>query len=321
MLDANVPRDDIRALRVACLRRVECGRSSSHCGGLSGGARFDPELDEGDVAAIDNGIWLCQNHAKLIDDDSNRFTVGLLREWRSRAEELAAKEIGSIYRYDDDRLVPYRRLVAAGKGLHSRIDNFLRDIGAPRAWGLAHYDLGRMVLYELAANAFRHGGASEVELESTQTGVVLRDSGARFGLTSLKERGRGGRAAILALTEKATGTLDLTYRWHSGVNEWAVVDRVADQGSGLPCTFVVDSSDPRTAGDDLTNAVAGLDGCDEVHVYAPRLWSFSDVAELAAAIKRHLANRRVVIHNVNRFSEIGEYMAEVLPLARIPDRG
>jgi hypothetical protein len=41
---------------------------------------------------ISNGIWLCQTHAKLIDDDERTYTPALLREWKDTAEHMAALE-------------------------------------------------------------------------------------------------------------------------------------------------------------------------------------------------------------------------------------
>ncbi|MBR1266367.1 hypothetical protein JQ629_02485 [Bradyrhizobium sp. AUGA SZCCT0222] len=41
---------------------------------------------------IKNAIWLCQTHAKLIDDDELSFPASLLREWKSTAEQIAALE-------------------------------------------------------------------------------------------------------------------------------------------------------------------------------------------------------------------------------------
>ncbi|MET4038336.1 hypothetical protein [Bradyrhizobium sp. RT6a] len=43
-------------------------------------------------ADIANGIWLCQNHAKLIDDDEIAFPTSLLREWKDTAERMAYLE-------------------------------------------------------------------------------------------------------------------------------------------------------------------------------------------------------------------------------------
>jgi len=41
---------------------------------------------------IANGIWLCQTHAKLIDDDELNYTLAGLRDSKDTAEHMAALE-------------------------------------------------------------------------------------------------------------------------------------------------------------------------------------------------------------------------------------
>lgn len=57
-----------------------------------GGARYDEALSPGARSDITNGIWLCQTHAKLIDDDELTYTAALLRDWKETAEHMAALE-------------------------------------------------------------------------------------------------------------------------------------------------------------------------------------------------------------------------------------
>ena len=63
-----------------------------------GGPRFDPTMAPDERAAISNGIWLCQNCAKLVDNDPARFTAALLREWTLAAEHEALTVIGKAGR-------------------------------------------------------------------------------------------------------------------------------------------------------------------------------------------------------------------------------
>jgi hypothetical protein len=58
-----------------------------------GGPRFDPDLTTEQRQSADNGIWLCQNCAKLVDNDTTRYSVDTLRCWKRRAEESALAEI------------------------------------------------------------------------------------------------------------------------------------------------------------------------------------------------------------------------------------
>ena len=57
------------------------------------GPRYDPSLTPEQRRHKSNGIWLCQNHGKLVDSDSEHFTVEKLREWKRLAEEKSFREI------------------------------------------------------------------------------------------------------------------------------------------------------------------------------------------------------------------------------------
>ena len=57
-----------------------------------GGPRYDETLTPERRSDISNGIWLCQTHAKLIDDDELIYTRSVLRDWKDTAEHMAALE-------------------------------------------------------------------------------------------------------------------------------------------------------------------------------------------------------------------------------------
>jgi hypothetical protein len=59
-----------------------------------GGPRYDPELLPEERSAPSNGLWLCQNCAKLVDNDASRFTVSILRDWKVSAENDARSRVG-----------------------------------------------------------------------------------------------------------------------------------------------------------------------------------------------------------------------------------
>ncbi len=58
------------------------------------GPRYGPSLTPEERRHADNGVWLCQTCAKLVDNDSNRFKVEDLRTWKQRAEAAALASIG-----------------------------------------------------------------------------------------------------------------------------------------------------------------------------------------------------------------------------------
>jgi len=58
------------------------------------GPRFDSSLTPEERCGAENGIWLCQNCAKLIDSDVKRFTARVLWDWKEQAESAARDEMG-----------------------------------------------------------------------------------------------------------------------------------------------------------------------------------------------------------------------------------
>src|SRR6185436_3206900 len=65
--------------------------------------------------AADNGIWLCQKCAKLIDSDPARYSAQLLQEWKRSAEQAALSELESrpvsTSTLDDPRFAKAERLL------------------------------------------------------------------------------------------------------------------------------------------------------------------------------------------------------------------
>lgn len=59
-----------------------------------GGPRYDSLLSPEQRGSVANGIWLCDNHARLIDQDTERFTAEMLRIWKVHAEEQARAMLG-----------------------------------------------------------------------------------------------------------------------------------------------------------------------------------------------------------------------------------
>ena len=51
------------------------------------GPRHDSTLPKGERKKIENGIWLCNNCARLIDVDEKKYTVELLKKWKEEAEQ------------------------------------------------------------------------------------------------------------------------------------------------------------------------------------------------------------------------------------------
>lgn len=57
------------------------------------GPRFDSTMSADERKAEANGIWLCQKCGKLVDSDAPRYSVELLNQWRTEAEQAALKAL------------------------------------------------------------------------------------------------------------------------------------------------------------------------------------------------------------------------------------
>jgi len=75
-------------------KTVNLGVAAHIAGAAPGGPRYDPTMTAEERAGISNGVWLCQNCAKLVDNDPAHFTAALLREWKIKAEERARDQVG-----------------------------------------------------------------------------------------------------------------------------------------------------------------------------------------------------------------------------------
>jgi hypothetical protein len=58
-----------------------------------GGPRFNAALSVEQRKSAENGIWLCQKCAKLVDNDSVRYALKVLQNWKREAETTAILEL------------------------------------------------------------------------------------------------------------------------------------------------------------------------------------------------------------------------------------
>lgn len=58
-----------------------------------GGKRYNVTQSSSARSSIENAIWLCQNCAKLIDNDEFRYSTELLQQWKATSENAAMREI------------------------------------------------------------------------------------------------------------------------------------------------------------------------------------------------------------------------------------
>ena len=81
---------------------IVVGVAAHICAAAPGGPRYDPSMKPEQRRSVDNGIWLCQVHAKIVDSDERSFPVELLHEWKAQAQRDSWQRV--LYdRRDGDR--------------------------------------------------------------------------------------------------------------------------------------------------------------------------------------------------------------------------
>jgi hypothetical protein len=66
------------------------------------GPRFNSSLSSSQRQSVENGIWLCQNCAKLVDNDPNRYSVEVLHQWKKITEEGTLRELETRGKIKED---------------------------------------------------------------------------------------------------------------------------------------------------------------------------------------------------------------------------
>ena len=75
------------------LKSTNIGVAAHITAAAKGGPRYDERMTDKERKSTDNGIWMCQTHASLIDKDSQQFDQNKLKEWKLNAEQDALAEL------------------------------------------------------------------------------------------------------------------------------------------------------------------------------------------------------------------------------------
>jgi hypothetical protein len=148
------PQDDpAKALNVGVAAHITAA--------AQGGPRYDTLLSSEERCHADNGIWLCQTCAKLVDNDTSQFPSNVLRAWKTIAENDARSTIGKTRPIQQSE---------GGKGSFSLpVTQEALDVRIESGWGQQF----SIVLSNNSDQAFAVIGVS-VEYEGTTLGTINR---------------------------------------------------------------------------------------------------------------------------------------------------
>ena len=72
---------------------VNMGTAAHICAAAKGGPRYNSNMTPEERKSAENGIWLCNFCADLVDKDPERYPVSLLHQWKENAEKHAEYQI------------------------------------------------------------------------------------------------------------------------------------------------------------------------------------------------------------------------------------
>jgi hypothetical protein len=222
--------------------------------GGPGARRYVASMTATERSSIENGVWMCYTHGKLIDTDEKRFTRPMLKKWREFAEFRArcAVEFGA------DAPLPQHELPKIGFAArditlnslgveNETIGYALEDCCVPVVWGeeLAH--AVRDVMIEFVRNAFIHGRAKQCTIRIEHRAVRIVDDGGDFNCLDLKhhEDKTGGATALQYLISEFGDKLILAVHREEDTNEtlFALANTVKDVLLARPCVLSISKGD------------------------------------------------------------------------------
>ena len=142
------------------------------------GARYDDQMTPEGRSDISNGIWLCQTHAKLIDDDEIAYPASRLREWKETAEQMAALEAKG---FEIRRAYPFADLERKAPKLIAEMKEDLKKHPLVRQFALIP---NRRVMYTPGSPQFRYYLEDHEFLQSIMT--IMVHAHAIYDVTSTR---------------------------------------------------------------------------------------------------------------------------------------
>ena len=162
-------------------KAINLGVAAHITAAAPGGPRFDPDLLPEERRAPSNGIWLCQNCAKLIDNDVVRFPVEVLTNWKSDAQGEAKASVGKT------------AVVFTNSALDLRIGDLVRMVPIiPRVHEQSRFELKQEIGACLAS--YKLDSQRHVDIPKS-----FVERAYRFGDLRL---GRSGRLQWLSIRKK-----------------------------------------------------------------------------------------------------------------------
>lgn len=286
--------------------------------------RVRPEMTKAELSAIENGIWMCYRHGKLIDADECTYTPDLLKDWRRQAERRAELRhaLGRDLTPDDlaTEALAAISIELATPDLVHEIAAIVSHSGMEAIWGGPSALAARDLAIEIARNALTHGGAKQFSARVTAHGLELSDDGSPFSLADLEETlsPRGGLRALAQLRRSAPNiVLSYIRKGERNVVTLASTSALEELLATNPCSTAVYGGSASVEA--AMQFIQDRPECGTIFL-RPRygILSYSDLYNLKSGLVMWGLTERDIALVMDPHSEgISKFLAEEMPNVRL----
>jgi hypothetical protein len=298
-----------------------------------GARRFVAEMSNEERASIENGVWMCYTHGKLVDTDEKRFSIPMLKKWR----ELAEFRAQWILDYGIEKPLP--QYVTRGRigfadeeitftdlgGENEVIGRAFMDCCVESMWPPEISRTVRDLVIELVRNALSHGLAKQCTVRISKDAIFVRDEGKDFSCLDLESHpsGRGGAAAISHLRTNFSSEVVLGAKRVNGINETMFAPAGGYKGVMLtaPCAVQLDRHDWEVVkeGSLPTRFLAqSLNPCRIIYIVLPSFISPSDTYKLRERISLDAVKEKQIVFVASGASAlVSQQLTKLFPGCRI----
>lgn len=275
-----------------------------------GARRYVEEMTSDERLDISNGIWMCEKHGKLIDTDESRFTIEVLKSWKTLAEEVAKSMLENGYDYETalklmrgkNPTINEIRLTEIGFE-NDLIGNLIFDSCIAVVWGEKLADSIRDFAIEHSRNSFLHGSATVFEIRIYDNKLIISDNGNAFNPRDLLKIGSqtGGAMSLNYLLQNFGDKIVFTTQRINNTNQ-TIISAIRETKEILevtPCSAEI-SLERFHSGN---NSITITTNCNEFYVVLPHYFSLSDVYNMPRKFPQFNNSLITIIFVVERISD------------------
>ena len=287
--------------------------------------RYDSLMTSEQRKSIQNGIWLCYDHGKIIDTDEIRYTIPQLIKWRELAEQRAhifqtygAKLPNKMESFRKLGLATHNLQLETSEDENIAIGRAIDDSCVGDIWGIEISRAIRDYAIEMARNAFQHGRSTYFNLTINPHQIVMQDDGADFDPWTLTEnKGKsGGTLSMQHLASHLSDRLVVSFNRNETTNITTIglISDAEDLLNLTNCSIEVTLQQIN----ERSIPIQVHSSCRLVYVVLPQYFPISDAIRILNHLKQLVKNemRPMVFVLQSPSSMVREIVEEHFPEAR-----